>query len=145
MSETAGVAEAGFYRRMVEDAPLVTLIGSTSRIVPGWPGDIWEDEAAFPRLTFYVSGPAPIAKGIQRLRVSADIWVWPTGPTGGRAKLLAIDARLMGLMDEQSFHHADHWIYGQSGGFRDFPAAPGAPIRRTREILLDAAAITVPA
>lgn len=145
MSETAGVAEIAFHRRVTEDAPLVTLIGSTSRIVPGWPGDIWEDETAFPRLTFYVSGPAPIRPGVQRLRVSVDIWVWASGLNGGRPKLLAIDARLMGLMDEQSFHHADHWIYGQSGGFRDFPAAPGAPIRRTREILLDAAAITVPA
>lgn len=145
MSDTAGVAEAGFYRRMTEDTPLVTLVGSTSRIVPGWPGDIWEDETAFPRLTFYVSGPAPIAKGVQRLRASVDIWVWPDGLTGGRARLLAIDARLTGLFDEMSFHAPDHWIYSQSGGFRDFPAAPSAPIRRTREILLDAARITVPA
>lgn len=135
MSETAGVAEIAFHRRLTEDAPLVTLVGSTARIVPGWPGDTLQ-EADFPRLTFYATGPAPIAKGIQRVRVSVDIWVWPTGLTGGRARLLAIDARLMGIMDEQIFHHADHRLYSVAGGFRDAPAAPNAPIRRTREILI---------
>lgn len=137
-------AEGGLLRRLTGDGPLGDLLGPGTRIFPGWPGDKLKKED-FPRLTFYATGPAPIAQGIQRVRVSVDIWVWPDGLTGGRARLIAIDARLMGLMNEQSFHHADHWLYSQAGGFRDSPAAPDAPIRRTREILLDAAAINVPA
>lgn len=137
MSDTAGVAEIAFHRRLTEDAPLVALIGSTARIVPGWPGDLVDEpQGSFPRLTFYVTGPAPIAKGIQRVRASVDIWVWPTGLTGGRARLLAIDARLLGIMDERRFDYADHRHYSVAGGFRDAPAAPDAPIRRTREILI---------
>lgn len=137
----AAAGEEGAFRRMTGDAGLSALLGPGERIIPGFPGDVLKQHEV-PRLTFYAFGPAPLVKGIQRVRVALDEWVWPSGQTGGRPRLLAIDARIEELFDEKGWAYRDHWIYATVGPFRDFPSAPNAPMRRHREIVLDVAAIT---
>lgn len=132
------VAEAALYWRLVNDPVLTALLGPGRRIFDAWPGDVLKKEHC-PRLTYYVTGPPPLTRGIQHVRASVDIWVWPDGLQGGRPKLLAIDSRINGYFDAAKWTYQDHWIVGRAGGFRD---APGSPIRRTRDILLDVAALT---
>lgn len=131
-------AEEGLYRRLTGDAPLVALLGAGQRIFPDWPADTLT-AAGCPRITFYTFGPAPRRPGFQRVRLSLDLWVWPSGVSGGRAKLLAIDEQLLALFDEQHWSHGGHRLYSTAGAFRDFPAPPDAPLRRLREITIDTA------
>jgi len=131
-------AERGAYERMKEDAQLASLLGPGVRIIPDWPHDQL-DERHCPRVTFYVLGPAPVARGVARARLALDLWVWPSGANGGRTRLLDIDRRLVELFDERDWVFAGHWIVARAGAFRDFPAAPTSPMRRHREIMLDVA------
>lgn len=140
MSPSAA-GEEGFFRRLALDPELYGLLGQGTRILPGFPADT-PTEAECPRLTFYVFGPPPLVKGIQRIRIALDEWVWPSGTEGGRPRLLAIDERIEALCDEARWEYKDHWICATAGPFRDFPSAPNAPMRRHREIVLDVAAIT---
>lgn len=133
-------AEHGFYARARGDAELSDLLGPGTRIMPGFPHDL-PKASDVPRLTFYVFGPSRLVRGVQRVRVSCDLWVWPTGTRGGRDRLLAIDGRLCDLFDAE-FHHASHWLVSAPGGFRDFPAGPDEPLRRHREVIIDAAALS---
>lgn len=131
-------AEQGFYTRAKDDAALTALLGGGTRIFPGYPSDTLE-AADCPRITFYVTGPPPRAKGFQRLRVFADLWIWPDGSAGGRAKLLDVDERLKELFDEMHFTHDDAFrLYAIAGGMRDFPAGAGQPMRRQRQFIIEA-------
>lgn len=124
------------FERLQSDPELVALLGGPDRITPGWIGEETEP-TDYPRITFYLFGPSPIARGVQRVRGSTDLWVWPTGENGGRTRLLEIDSRVSDLFAEQGFTHAGHWIMGSNLGFRDFPGGPDEPLRRLRELALD--------
>lgn len=141
MSTTAAVAEEAFYRRLQGDAELTALLGAGARILPGWPGDTLQ-AADCPRLTFYLFGPGPLRPGFERIRVTLDAWVWPTGTGQGRPKLLAVDARLLALFDEQMWSYQGVRVWSYSLGFRDAPAPPDRPLRRTREIILEASPLS---
>lgn len=141
MSDVAARAEEGFFRRLRGDAELVSLIGAGARILPGWPADTLQ-AADFPRLTFYLFGPGPRRPGFERLRAAVDEWVWPTGTAGGRPKLLAVDARLLALFDEQLWTYDGVRVWSYALGFRDAPAPPTRAMRRTREIVLEASPLT---
>lgn len=136
-ADVAGVAEDAFFHRASDDAELKAILGDGARVVPGWP-TVAEAPANYPLVSFYVFGPPPIAPGVQRVRITTDAWVWPTGLTGGRAKAREVDARLMELFDEQHFAYDGFRFYSVAGSFRDFPAAPGEPMRRLREFTLNA-------
>lgn len=136
MNPSAAV-EQGAYTRMTSDEDLSDLLGTGTRVFPGFPHEVLK-EAGCPRLTFYVFGPSPLVKGVERVRCSIDIWVWATQ---GRRKLLDLDERLQDLF-EARFSYEGHWIHSVPGGFRDHPAGPDEPMRRTRDIVFDVAATT---
>lgn len=131
-------AERGAYERMRGDAQLSALLGPGVRIIPDWPHDRLEERHC-PRVTYYTFGPAPPVRGVARVRLALDLWVWPSGEHGGRARLLEIDARVVELFDERDWTFDGHWIIAQAGAFRDFPSGPTSPMRRHREIVLDVA------
>lgn len=138
MSPSAA-AEKGAFERMKADAKLLALLAAgAASIVPGFPHDVLK-QSECPRITFYVFGPPRFARDIEQVRLSADLWVWPSGAHGGRGRLLEIDGRLCELFDVDGFTHAGHWIVPRVGGFRDFHSGPNEPMRRLREILLDVA------
>lgn len=129
-------AEQGLFARLAEDADLVTLLGAGVRVFAGWPADTLAATSC-PRITVYLFGPAPKRPGFQRVRVTLDLWVWPSGLTGGRPKLLAIDERILARFDEQHWTYAGYRLYSLAGAFKDYPAAPDAPLRRMRELTLE--------
>lgn len=135
----SAAAEIGAYERMKADAQLIALLaGGAASIIPGFPHDLLKEKEC-PRITFYVFGPRRFARDVEQVRLSADLWVWPSGAHGGRGRLLEIDERLCALFDVDGFTHGNHWIVPTLGGFRDFHSGPNEPMRRLREILLDVA------
>ena len=131
-------AERSAYERMRDDPQLAVLLGPGARIVPDWPHDRLEERDC-PRVTYYTFGPAPLVRGVARVRLALDLWVWPSGADGGRTRLIEIDGRIVELFDEANWLFAGYWIVAQAGAFRDFPSGPTSPMRRHREIVLDVA------
>lgn len=132
-------AERALYERLTGDAALAALLGAGTRIFPTWPSDTLQ-EADFPRITFYCFGPPPRRPGFQRVRATLDLWAWPTGGAGGRGKVLALDGRVMELLDERHFTYGAHRLYTTAGAFRD--SGGGGRLRRSRDITIEASPLT---
>lgn len=127
--------ERGVYERLKNDATLTVLLGSGVRVYMQWAADTLT-ESDFPRLTLYTFGPGPRGPDFQRVRVTLDEWVWRTGTSGGRAKLLAVDERIKDLLEQQAWTFSGFRLYATVAGWRDGEAANR--LRRSREITVEA-------
>lgn len=132
-------ALAGFAARAAADADLAALLGvddaGAVRLYHGWPGEVLENPRPrhFPRATYYRSGGGEQRRpGVGRVRIRLDLWVWPSGEAGGIERLSALDSRFLEVLDEQHWTHSGARLYAVALDPVDFPAGPGAPLRRMR-------------
>lgn len=128
-------AERGVHARLSGDVALAGLLGSGTRVIPGWPGDT-RQPTDYPRLTFFVVTDTVDRPGFHTVRIQLDRWVWPTGTTGGRSRAEDIDERLLALLNEQVWYEGTRRIYCRVLPGRDIPADIGETLRRTWDLLI---------
>lgn len=135
-------AELGLADRLANDPTLASLVGpdadGKARIYWGWPSDVLDKPSAsdFPRGSYFLVDGAPNRRRRSSVEIQLDWFVWPNGPDGGKERLDAIDERAVELLHEATWYFDGRRLYGLAGRARDFPAGPGAPIRRSRTITI---------
>ncbi len=133
----AEAAEQGFFARAGEDPQMIELLGGEGRVVSGWPGEQLSAKSC-PQITFYVYAGPPRATDQLRLRIAVDEWIWPYGVRAGRPHLMRVDGRLEELFDEKHWEYGGHRLYALAGALTDYPGGPDQPLRRRREIVIEA-------
>lgn len=138
---------AAVYARVSPDATLQGLLGTKdsgrARVYPEWPDETLVAED-YPRVTLGLGGLRRDGSTLYVAEVNADIWAWPTGANGGGARILAVDQRLLDLLDgpDTAASPGLPWAFGAARifsrevGARDFPTEPGTPLRRRRTFRL---------
>lgn len=135
-------AELGMAARLAGDPDLADLIGKDAegdvRLYWGWPVDVLEkpSEEEFPRGSYFLVVGTPHRRTRATVDIQLDWFVWPSGADGGKARLDAIDERAVELLHEATWVFDGRRLYGLAGRARDFPAGPGAPLRRSRTITI---------
>lgn len=133
-------AEPAVADRLAFDPLLGILVGRDEtgevRVYAGWPAEPLERPSAaeFPRITLIRAADLTIRPTVGEVEIQLDLWVWPTGASGGLAALGEIDTRVRQLLDEAHWTYEDARLYAVDLGGRDVPAEPGRPLRRTRRI-----------
>lgn len=133
------LVEAAVGARLAGDAALAALIGTDEigevRVYAGWPAELLDRPAAteFPRVTLFAATSDPIRPESGTVRLQVDVWVWPDGPSGGRARLRAIGERVAELLDERWWIHDGRRFSAVLAGSSGFGSDPGEPLRRMYE------------
>lgn len=134
-------ALAGLGARLAGDATMVSLVATDEAgeacINEGWPADVLEEPRPedFPRVTFYrVPGGEIRRPGLGKVAVRVNLFVWPSGASGGLDRMSAIDSQILALLDEQHFTYGGARLYAKAHDAIDDPAGPGEPRVRVRPI-----------
>jgi hypothetical protein len=98
-----GQIKEAVFSRMNGDSTLRTEVGvgadSAINAFPQFPGDVLDDESAFPCLSYLVITDVPVGS-IDDAMIQVDQFVWKDGANGGEAKARAIEAQLDVLFHE---------------------------------------------
>jgi len=136
-----------FYARVATNPTMKSLMTQKDSGDASWhpqfPDSILEADQ-YPRGTYFMVSGSELGTTADEVLIQTDNWVWPTGVTGGVARLNAIDAQLIALLDRTEakgapglqWAHGGSRVFSRSVSWRDFPTAPGEPLRRRRDFRL---------
>jgi hypothetical protein len=92
--------EVAFTRRLTGDGQFVSL----TELVYGWPKTLLAKPTAagLPITTWFTPDRVRLSSEPGHLEIQTDDWVWPSGASGGRSRLDAIDNCKLRLLGSDS-------------------------------------------
>lgn len=142
LTASLAVGELGFADRLTTDATMQSLLGVDADgewpVYNEWIGDrvlasIREDDQ-FRAIGFFRARPG--RRWPAELRIQSDLWVSQTfggSLSAAKARLEAIDARMLDLIHEQQWTYDGVTLNGLHMGERDVIGGHLRPLRRMRE------------